>query len=89
MQNLDKRVAALESKSGQAENLTFIRHYVSAGHLDEEIYRLRDDYGNTWTRQPNETEQELKDRATKEVKRNPLGFAILTASDGAVPHATH
>ena len=67
--------------------MTIIRRFVSPGHLDAEIYRLRDYDGKAWTRQPGETEQQLIDRASLEVKRTPWGIASLTADDVAVPHA--
>ena len=89
MQNLEKRIAAMETKSGPVDNMTIIRRFVSPGHLDAEIHRLRDDDGKTWTRQPGETEQELIDRASLEVKRTPWGIASLTADDAEVPHAEH
>ena len=90
MLNLEKRIAALEGTTTPADEFTIIRHYVSPGHIDDEIFCLCDDDGNQWTRQPNETEQELKDRATKEVKRNAWGVAILTMKDVVkVAHADH
>jgi hypothetical protein len=79
MQSLDKRITALEAANPTADALTLIRRIVSPGHLDWEITRLRDDDGNEWTRQPGETEQELIDRATKEVKRTQWGVASLIA----------
>ena len=93
MLNLEKRIAALEATTVPADDLTIIRHYVSPGHLDDEIFCLCDDDGNQWTRLPNETEQELKNRAITEVKRNAWGVAILTMRDaveieGHKPDAT-
>lgn len=89
MQKLEKRIAALEATSAPADDLTIIRRFVSPGHLDAEIHRLRDDDGKLWTRQPGETEQELIDRASLEVKRTAWGVASLTADDAEVPHAEH
>ena len=89
MQNLEKRIAAMEAKSGPVDNMTIIRRFVSPGHLDAEIHRLRDDDGKAWMRQPGETEQQLIDRASLEVKRTPWGIASLTADDVEVPHAEH
>ena len=89
MQNLEKRIAAMEAKSGPVDNMTIIRSFVSPGHLDAEIHRLRDDDGKAWMRQPGETEQQLIDRASLEVKRTPWGIASLTADDVEVPHAEH
>ena len=81
MPSLEKRIAALETTSAPADDMTIIRRFVRSGHLDDEIFCLCDDDGNQWTRQPSETEQELKDRATKEVKRNAWGVAIFTMKD--------
>ena len=89
MQNLEKRIAALEAKSGPVDNMTIIRSFVSPGHLDAEIHRLRDDDGKAWMRRPGETEQQLFDRASLEVKRTPWGIASLTADDVEVLHAEH
>ena len=89
MQNLEKRIAALEATSAPADDFTIIRRVVSPGHLDAEIHRLRDDDGNLWTRQPGETEQALIDRASLEVKRTPWGIASLTGDDVEVTHAEH
>ena len=89
MQSLEKRIAALEATSAPADDLTIIRRFVSPGHLDAEIFSLRDDDGKLWTRQPGETEQALINRASLEVKRTPWGIASLTADGVEVPHAEH
>lgn len=89
MQNLEKRIAVLESANPPADEITIIRKFVSSGHLDAEIHRLRDDDGKLWTRQPGETEQELIDRATLEVKRTPWGVGYLMADDVKTPQADH
>jgi predicted RNA polymerase sigma factor len=87
MQSTEKRIAALEAQKAPAENYTIIRRFVSPGQPDTEIYRLSDDDGKLWDRQPGETEQALIDRATLEVKRTPWGVACLTANDKGVSHA--
>lgn len=89
MLNIERRIAALEAANPPADDMTIIRRFVSVGQLDAEIYRLKDDEGKLWTRQAGETEQELLDRATLEVKRNPWGIASLTADDAEVSHADH
>ena len=89
MQNLEKRIAAMEARSGPVDNMTIIRRFVSPGHIDAEIHRLRDDDGKAWMRQPGETEQELIDRASLEVKRNAWGIASLMAGGVEAPHAEH
>lgn len=81
MQSLEKRIAALEVTGAPADEMTIIRRFVSPGGSDGEIHRLRDDDGKTWTRQPGETEQELIDRASREVTRNGPGCALLMAGD--------
>lgn len=81
MQNLEKRIAALEVANPPADDMTIILRLVSPGQLDAEIYRLRADDGELWTRHPGETEQDLIDRASLEVKRNPWGFARLITND--------
>lgn len=79
MQNLEKRIAAMEAKSGPVDNMTIIRRFVSPGGCDGEIYRLRDNNDTLWTRHLGETEQELIERAAREVKRNVLGISTLTS----------
>ena len=86
MQSLEKRVAALEATNAPADEMTIIRRFVSSGHLNAEIHRLRDDDDKLWTRKPGETEQELIDRASRETKRNPWGVACLTSDAAEVSH---
>lgn len=81
MPSLEKRIAALEATTALPDEITTIRRFVSPGHLDAEITRLRDDDGKLWTRQPGETQQELIDRATLEVKRTAWGVAHLITDD--------
>ena len=81
MQNIEKRISALEATSAPADDMTIIRRIVRPGHLDAEIHRLRADDGAIWERLPGETERELIDLATLEVKRNPWGVASLVTDD--------
>jgi hypothetical protein len=85
MQNLEKRVAALELASPQTDEQTIICRYVRPGHLDDEIYLLTDNDGNAWTRHPGETEGAFIDRASKEVKRNAWGIRSLSGRCEAAP----
>jgi hypothetical protein len=78
MPSLEPRIAALEKASPAPEGMVIIRRFVSPGHLDAPILCLRSDTGEEWTRQPGETEQELIDRASREVKRNQWGVASLS-----------
>ena len=87
MQSTEKRIAALEAQKAPTEKYTLIRRFVSPGQPDTEIYRLSDDDGKLWARQPGETQQELIERATLEVKRTPWGVACLTADSREVSHA--
>ena len=80
--SLERRLSALESANPPADGKTFVIRFVSPGHLDAEIHSLHDDDGTLWTRQNGETEQMLIDRASKQAKRNPWGFArLLTPCD--------
>lgn len=56
-------------------------HAVSPGELDADINYLRADGDQHWTREPHETEQEFRERAYGEVKRNPCGIAMLFTFD--------
>jgi len=85
MPTLERRVCALESASPSADELTIIWRIVSPGRLDDEIYGLRDDDGSLWTRLPEETEQELIDRATIAVQRSQRGVARLMTAERSNP----
>lgn len=87
MSKLEKRIAALETTSARFDDMTIIRRVINPGHLHTEIHRLRDDDGKEWTRQPGETEQQLIDRVSIEVKRNLWGVSCLTADAAEVPFA--
>lgn len=56
---------------------------MSPGQLDAEIHGLRDGDGKMWTRLPGETEQELINRASREVARESSGFSRLIGETDA------
>ena len=60
-----------------ADQFTIIRRMSSPGQFVAEIYAMRGDDGNFWARQLGETEQELIDQASIEVKRSPWGVTRL------------
>ncbi|TRZ68255.1 MAG: hypothetical protein D4R98_02575 [Comamonadaceae bacterium] len=65
MQAIEKRIAALE-QARPTEIGPFFIHLVGLDTKDSEIERITK--GNQeWLRQPDESEQELKDRAKREV----------------------
>ena len=81
MQSLERRIAELE-KAGAANEgpTTIIIRSIACGELDAEIYQLHDSKGSQqWQRQSGEAEQEFIDRASREVKRNERGIALLMA----------
>lgn len=77
MPNLKARIAALEATNTKAKFVTVIRRMLTAGNAGAEIHDLSAEDGTRWTLQPGETEQELIERASLEVKRNSWGFACL------------
>ena len=81
MQNLEKRIAELEKGASMDEGpTTIVVRPLRRGNLDEELLALRAQNGSQrWTRQPGETEQELIDRASREVTRKGPGCALLMA----------
>lgn len=87
MSNIERRIALLEAAKSPVDDMTIIRRFVRPGFVDAEIQSLHDDDDKLWTRQPDETEQTLIDRATLEVKRNSWGLAFLTANVAEVLHA--
>jgi hypothetical protein len=76
MQNLDKRISALEQASPQCEKVIFII-IGSLGEQDKELAYIHDNHGNHWYRLPDETEREFSDRATSETPRNENQVAML------------
>jgi hypothetical protein len=81
MQSLERRIAELEKAGSTGEGpMTIIIRCMTPGNLDVEIQKLHDwKNGQQWMRQPGETEQEFIDRATREVKRDGPGCALLMA----------
>ena len=65
MQSLEKRIAALEQAKPAAIGPFFIQ-FVGLGAEDCEFDRITKG-DQAWERQPGETEQELKERAKREV----------------------
>ena len=80
MQNLEKRIAALEVQIAPVEPLTIIRRVVAPGKPQTEIECLRDVNGNEWKRQQGESEQGLIDRASLDCVHNQWGVALLFAA---------
>lgn len=76
MQALEKRIKALEQASySNTDDVMFI-HFVGLGEVDKKIQRITQG-GQDWLRQPDESEQSLKDRAQRESPPNPHGARIL------------
>ena len=65
MATLEKRIEALEQASYTNTEVVIFIHLVGMGATDKEIERITKG-GQEWQRQPNESEQDLKDRATRE-----------------------
>ena len=68
MQNLEKRISALEQAQPLAERVLFII-FVGMGEVDMELTYIYDNHSNHWNRRPHETEREFRDRATSETPR--------------------
>ena len=81
MQNLEKRIAALEEVGKPRDQITIIRRIVSPGYLDAELNHIRDDAGNEWTRQLGESQAGLTDRASRATQPNERGAKGLIASN--------
>ena len=78
MHALEKRIATLEQASPKADTVVFII-LVGMGEADKhrELVHIYDNHDKHWHREPNETEQEFKDRATAETPRNGNNVALL------------
>ena len=85
MQALERRVAALEQAGPASDDLVILIKVVRPGHLDEEILSLHGDDGERWVRLPGESEDELIERARREVRRNEWGAARLITEESASP----
>ena len=84
MQNLDKRISALEQATHKRDTVIIIR-YDCPKEPGREMFNLEGDYSETprqhWTRQPGESVKDFTDRASKEAKRNAYGVAMLFQCD--------
>ncbi len=76
MQNLEKRITALEEASPPMDMVVFVI-LVGMGEVGKELVHIYDSHDNHWHRKPNETEQELKERATAETPRKEKSVALL------------
>lgn len=89
MQNLEKRIAALETVNAPPEPLTIFRRIVVPGRLSAEMHRIRDDDGKQWTREPGETEDAFMDRAERETQANAYGVKCLLGEPLDMTYATN
>ncbi len=89
MQNLERRVAVLETANPPTDEMTIIHCIVSPGHLDAEIDHIRDEAGREWTRQEGEAEAAFTDRAIAETPPNKYGNRRFIASNLELHHANH
>lgn len=84
MQNLDKRLMALEQATHKRDTVIIIR-YDCPKEPGREMFNLEGDYSDTprqhWTREPGESVKDFTDRASKEAKRNAYGVAMLFQCD--------
>lgn len=76
MATLEKRIEALEQASCSNTDAVLFIHFVAVGEADKEIQRIAHG-GQEWQRQPDESEQALKDRAQQESKPNPHGATVM------------
>ena len=82
MATLEKRIEALEQTSyGDRFPKTIIVCHLKPGDTGPNIHKLKSGYGadfiQEWEREPNETEEDLKERATREVHRSSGRIPML------------
>ncbi len=80
MQKLENRIDALERQTSTSNDLTVFIKFVSPGPngpIEHEPIAYVGGVGERWDRQAGETLEQFKDRASREVKRGPFGFAKL------------
>jgi hypothetical protein len=91
MQNLDKRISALEQASPAMRDIVIFIRYETPGELGKEVFDLVGDCSEKprqqWTREQGESEKHFTDRAKREVKRNAWGVATLFQTDLENSHA--
>lgn len=75
MQNLEKRIVALEQASPEGDTVMFI-HLVGMGEVDKEIQHITANR-KEWKREPGETEQDFQDRAERETTPSPTGSKVF------------
>ena len=64
MQAIEKRIASLEQASYENTDDVMFIHFVDMGEVDKEIQHITHG-GQDWLRQPDESEQAVKDRAER------------------------
>jgi hypothetical protein len=80
MHILERRISALEQASPAGRITAIIHRVVTPGDLDAEAQTAKGVDGGEWTRKLGETENDLIDRALREVSRNRHGVARLIVS---------
>ena len=81
MTNLDTRLSTLEKATGMNGPDTIIISFMARKGEEKELTALKDHRGTTWTRTPDESEDQFIDRAKAEVVRNKGGIAMLFAGN--------
>ena len=87
MATLEKRTAALETKANPGGNTpkTMFIVFLTPGDTENSIGKLRqtspDAQAREWVRVTDESEQDFKDRASREATHNAWGFAMLLQCD--------
>ncbi len=85
--SIERRLETLESRAAPDNMIkTIIWHVIDPGPVAEMVI-VTGDQGECWTRRPGETEDQLMERAQREVTRDARGFARLIA-DSVVGRCT-
>ena len=75
MATLEKRIEALEQANHTNTDTVIFIHLVGMGETEKEIERIT--HGeHEWKRQPNESEQDFKDRARREAPPGMMFFCF-------------
>ncbi len=80
MHILERRISELERASPADRIDAIIHRIVTPGEQDAEAQTARGIDGGEWTRLPGESEDDLIDRALREIPRQPGGVARLIVS---------
>lgn len=77
MASLGRRIEALEALTPRREVVTIVRFFAAGAEAAEPTRFRTIDGAQRWAREPGESAEELLERASREVRRNDWGLAVV------------